>query len=198
MFSQPSALNFEMPDWLLASARSAEPMTSHDACMDFVIEAARQNIQRRTGGPFAAAIFESASGALVSLGVNLVTTRNASMLHAEMVAITLAQLKLRTYDLGRPDLPAHTLVTSTEPCAMCLGAIPWSGVRRVITGARDCDARAVGFDEGQKVGDWQGGLRDRGIEVVTDVQRKAARAVLEVYRDLGGSIYNGGHMGNSA
>lgn len=192
MFVQPSALNFELPDWLLAYARSAEPMTSHDASMDFVIEAARQNIQRQTGGPFAAAIFESASGALVSLGVNLVTTRNASILHAEMVAIALAQLKLQTYDMGRPDLPAHTLVTSTEPCAMCLGAIPWSGVRRVITGARDCDARAVGFDEGQKVADWRGGLRDRGIEVVTDVQREAARAVLEAYRDLGGSIYNGG------
>lgn len=192
MFTQPSSLNFELPDWLLACARSAEPMTSHDAFMNFVIEAARQNIQHRTGGPFAAAIFESASGALVSLGVNLVTTRNSSILHAEMVAIALAQRKLQTYDLGRPDLPTHTLVTSTEPCAMCLGAIPWSGVRQVITGARDCDARAVGFDEGQKVADWQGGLRDRGIEVVTDIQRDAAREVLEAYRDLGGSIYNGG------
>jgi len=192
MFSQPSALNFEMPDWLLAYARSVEPMTSHDACMNFVIEAARQNIERRTGGPFAAAIFESASGALVSLGVNLVTTLNTSILHAEMVAIALAQLKLQTYDLGRPDLPEYALVTSTEPCAMCLGAIPWSGVRKVITGARDCDARAVGFDEGQKVSDWKGGLRARGIDVVTEVQRDSARAVLEVYRDLGGSIYNGG------
>jgi tRNA(Arg) A34 adenosine deaminase TadA len=192
MFSQPSALNFELPDWLLAFAQSAGPMTTQDALMEFVIEAARQNIQRRTGGPFAAAIFESDSGALVSLGVNLVTTRNASILHAEMVAIALAQFKRQSYDLGRPDLPAHTLVTSTEPCAMCLGAIPWSGVRQLITGARDCDARAVGFDEGQKVADWQGGLRDRGIEVVTDVQRDAARAVLETYRDGGGSIYNGG------
>ncbi len=192
MFVQPSALNFELPDWLLAYAQSADPMTSHDAAMNFVIEAARQNIQRRTGGPFAAAIFESDSGALVSLGVNLVTSQRSSILHAEIVAIALAQLKLRTYDLGRVDLPTHTLVTSTEPCAMCLGAIPWSGVRQLITGARDCDARAVGFDEGQKAADWQVGLRSRDIDVLTDVQRDAARAVLEAYRDLGGSIYNGG------
>jgi len=192
MFIQPTSLHFELPAWLAEYARDAPAMTSPAESVDFVVRAARLNIEQGTGGPFAAAIFESSSGGLVSVGVNLVTSQNSSILHAEMVAIALAQLKLCTYDLGRPDLPAHTLVTSTEPCAMCLGAIPWSGVRRLIIGARDCDARAVGFDEGQKVADWQGGLRSRGIDVLTDIQRDAARAVLEAYRDLGGSIYNGG------
>jgi len=86
----------------------------------------------------AAAIFESESGRLVSLGgVNLVTSEGLSILHAETLALALAQHKPGTYDLGRYDLPAHELVTVTEPSAMCLGAIPWSGVRRLITGARD-------------------------------------------------------------
>ena len=84
------------------------------------------------------------------------------------------------------------LVASTDPCAMCLGAIPWSGVRHLLTGARDSDARAIGFDEGPKVADWQGALRERGIEVRCDVLRDEARAVLEAYRDNGGSIYNAG------
>lgn len=190
MFNQPAALHFTMPPWLAEYTRDFQPLKSAETRMTFVLEAARQNIAQATGGPFAAAIFESHSGQLVSLGVNLVTTRGSSILHAEMVAIALAQQKLGTYDLGQVDLPPHTLVTSTEPCAMCLGAIPWSGVRHLITGARDCDARAVGFDEGQKATDWQGGLRCRGIEVQCDVLRDEARAVLETYRDGGGKVYN--------
>jgi tRNA(Arg) A34 adenosine deaminase TadA len=58
--------------------------------MAFVVEASRRNVQNKTGGPFAAAVFEKESARLISLGVNLVTTQHLSMLHAEMVAISLA------------------------------------------------------------------------------------------------------------
>lgn len=190
MFSQPLSLHFDIPDWINSYAREASALPTTEARMNFVVEAARRNIAHGTGGPFAAAIFESGSGALVALGVNLVTSQNASILHAEMVAIALAQQKLGVYDLGAPGLPAMELVTSCEPCAMCLGAIPWSGVRRVITGATDADARAIGFDEGHKVADWQDGLRARSINVHTEVERESARAVLEAYREGGGRIYN--------
>jgi tRNA(Arg) A34 adenosine deaminase TadA len=37
---------------------------------------------------------------------------------------------------GPEVLAAATLYMSTEPCAMCSGAIYWSGVRRVVFGAR--------------------------------------------------------------
>ncbi len=190
MFTQPTALHFEIPAWLVEYTRDAVPIESAADRMRFVSEASRLNIEHQTGGPFAAAIFESDTGKLVSLGVNLVTSQGSSILHAEMVAIALAQLKLGTYDLGRADLPEHTLVTSTEPCAMCLGAIPWSGVRQVLTGARDSDARAIGFDEGDKPADWQDALRDRGIDVVADLLRDEARGVLETYHDGDGRIYN--------
>ena len=72
---------------------------------------------------------------------------------------------------------------------MCLGAIPWSGIAELVTGARDADARAIGFDEGQKPGDWQAGLQERGIEVTIDVQRDAAREVLSLYHRQDGPIY---------
>ena len=158
--------------------------------MAFVIEASRINVEQQTGGPFAAAIFERDSGKLVSLGINLVETEKLSILHAEMVAFAVAQAKLGTYDLGAEGLPAHELVTSTEPCAMCFGAISWSGVRRVVTGARDPDARSIGFDEGPKMTDWQSALEQRGIEVVRDIQREQAAAVLTDYLAGGGGIYN--------
>jgi tRNA(Arg) A34 adenosine deaminase TadA len=67
-----------------------------------------------------------------------------------MVAIMIAQKILGNFDLGDASVPAYELVTSTEPCAMCLGATPWSGVRGLVCGARDEDASAVGFDEGSK------------------------------------------------
>lgn len=180
-----------MPPWLAAYARSTAPMPTALERMAFVIEAARLNIEHGTGGPFGAGIFERDSGALVALGVNLVTSCHCALLHAEMVAIALAQQELGVYDLGAPGLPAMELVTSCEPCAMCLGAIPWSGVRDVITGATDADARAIGFDEGPKIADWTGALVARGITVEAEVARDRARAVLEHYRDLGGDIYNG-------
>lgn len=159
--------------------------------MRFVIAASRRQLAEATGGPFAAAVFERDSGRLVSLGVNLVTTQGLSMLHAEMVAIAAAQRCLGGFDLGAPGLPAHELVSSTEPCAMCYGAVPWSGVRRLVTGARDEDARGIGFDEGPKIRAWAEALRQRGIEVLSDVLRTQAAHVLADYAALGGPIYNG-------
>ena len=48
---------------------------------------------------------------------------------------------VQIYDLGGlGDGRAFELVTTTEPCAMCLGAIPWSGLSSVVCGARDQDA----------------------------------------------------------
>ncbi|MBX3176281.1 MAG: nucleoside deaminase [Candidatus Hydrogenedentes bacterium] len=179
-----------MPPWLSAMAAAYAPGGAPEARMAFVIEAARRNVSERTGGPFAAAVFEQESGRLVALGVNLVTTQGASILHAEIVALALAQRAAGNYDLGAPGLPAHELVTSTEPCAMCLGAIPWSGVRRVVCGARDEDARAAGFDEGAKPADWAGALAARGIAVLRDVARAEAAGVLREYADGGGPIYN--------
>lgn len=190
--SQPDEFRFTLPPWLSPMASAYVTADTLDARMAFVIEAARRNVDEKTGGPFAAAVFERDTGTLIALGVNLVTTQGCSILHAEMVAIALAQKVLGTYDLGGAGLLAHELVTSTEPCAMCLGAIPWSGVRRVVCGARDGDARDAGFDEGTKPEGWRGALAARGIAVVADIQREAAAGVLSAYALGGGCLYNAG------
>ena len=109
---------------------------------------------------------------------------------AGMMAIARAQETLGVYDLGAESLPVHELVTSCEPCAMCFGAIPWSGVRRVVCGASESDARAIGFDEGPRMRDWQQALAARGIEVATGVCGPQAREVLQRYARSGGEIYN--------
>lgn len=191
MSFQPKVIEIKLPEWI------DRFLTGYPDCipsiqdrMAFVIEAAQRNISEGTGGPFGAAVFEMESGRLISLGVNLVLSQGLSVLHAEMVAFALAQKKIGSYDLGRYDLPSHELVTSIEPCAMCFGAIPWSGVRRVIAGARDADARSIGFDEGPKMKDWRGELEKRGIATICDVSRDAAAQVLLNYSLQGGIIYN--------
>ncbi|GJL92381.1 nucleoside deaminase [Hyphococcus sp.] len=191
--SHADSLLITSPQWLRDYARETPPIAGDEARMVRVIGAARENVARGDGGPFAAGVFERDSGVLVALGVNMVATAGLSILHAEMMAVSLAQKKLGTFDLGAKGFPAHELVTSAAPCAMCLGAVPWSGVTRVVMGARGEDVEAVGFDEGAKPYDWEQELEKRGIEVVADVMRADAASVLKDYAARGGEIYNSAH-----
>jgi tRNA(Arg) A34 adenosine deaminase TadA len=184
-------LTLTLPHWFDAALRGRPAdLPSPEARMALVLDLARRNVEEGKGGPFAAAIFERDSGRLVSAGVNLVMPMNCCLLHAEVVAIIAAQRKLATFDLGSNGLPAMELVASTEPCVMCYGAVTWSGVRRLVCGARDEDARAIGFDEGAKPPRWADALRARGIDVVENVLRDEAAAILIRYRERGGFIYN--------
>lgn len=180
-----------LPEWVEASLTDAGRLfTTIQDRMRLVIKLAALNVDHQTGGPFAAAVFEQQSGKLIAPGVNMVTGSDCSSAHAEIVALATAQKMLGTYDLGAEGIPAYELVSSTEPCAMCLGAVVWSGVRSLVCGARDEDAREIGFDEGPKPADWADCLRDRGINVVRDVLRDQAKAVLLRYSQSGGIIYN--------
>jgi tRNA(Arg) A34 adenosine deaminase TadA len=176
-----------LPQWFKRQAKPRR-LPLIEERMEFVIDLARANIGHRTGGPFGAAVFDD-TGNLVSAGVNLVETANCSILHAEMIAIALAQKALGRYDLSDGKRLVYELVTATEPCAMCFGAVPWSGISRLACGARDADARALGFDEGPKMVRWQAALAERGITVVRDLLRKEAAAVLNEYKAAGGTIY---------
>jgi len=183
---------FRLPDWIKKTLR-AKPACYPDieSRMHLAVDLARENVIEKTGGPFGAAVFEQVTGRLISVGVNLVVYGQSSVLHAEMVAIILAEQSVGSYKLNAPELPYYDLATSVEPCAMCLGAIPWSGIRRVICGARQEDAEAIGFDEGAKPEHWIRKLHERKIEVVQDILRDKAIAVLHEYKDQGGIIYNG-------
>lgn len=181
---------WELPAWALDLVDEWDGGDADDdGRMQLVIDLASCNVAEGTGGPFGAAIFDRRTGDLVAIGVNAVVANNCSHAHAEMMAIARAQRVLGNYDLGADGLD-HELVSSCEPCAMCLGAVPWSGVRRLVCGATDTDARAIGFDEGDRPAGWQESLESRGIEVVTGVCREAAREVFEEYLEAGGEIYN--------
>ena len=71
---------------------------------------------------------------------------------------------------------------------MCYGALFWCGVRRLVCGARASDTERAGFDEGAKVENWQDELRQRGIDVVTDIHRDRTVAVLMEYAKACGAV----------
>ena len=178
------------PDWMEQVVDWRAHYATDESRMGLAIELARQNVLHGTGGPFGAAVFESGSGALVAAGVNSVTRLQNSMLHAEILAIMLAESRVGSYTLLGPGLPHHELVTTCDPCAMCLGAVLWSGVRRLVAGADRADASALDFDEGPVFPESYAYLESRGVAVVRGVLRREAAAVLELYRRQGGEIYN--------
>jgi tRNA(Arg) A34 adenosine deaminase TadA len=148
----------DVVDWQAVYATDEERMR-------LAIELARQNVLRGTGGPFGAAIVEVPSGRLLAVGVNRVIPSNNSTLHAEILAIVLAQQRVGSYTLsGRGDRHCE-IVSSCDPCAMCLGAVLWSGVRRLVTGAGRDAAAALGFDEGPVFQGSYAYLEARGVAI---------------------------------
>lgn len=181
-----------LPGWAVKRlAQLPAYLPSLDERMAAVIEFSRLNFVNGTGGPFAAGVFERDSGRLVVIGVNRVVASNCSSAHAEIMALSLAQQRLGTYDLGGAGLPAHQLVVNWRPCAMCYGAVPWSGVRSLVVAGDGPELEAItGFDEGPCHPDWRRELEKRDIEVVQDVLRDEAIAV---YREFAASrplVYN--------
>jgi guanine deaminase len=92
------------------------------------------------GGPFGALIVRG-DGELAT-GTNQVTSSFDPTGHAEIVAIRRACASLGDFRLN-----GCVLVSSCEPCPMCLAAALWARVDRVIFAADRNDAQSAGFDD---------------------------------------------------
>ncbi len=107
----------------------AEPLAAADASPDderFMRLALDE--ARRGDYPFGAVIVRE--GQILALGRNLGKTDDDPTAHGEMVAIRRCLL-----GRGRGALQGSTLYTSGEPCAMCMGAIIWCGIGRLVFAA---------------------------------------------------------------
>ena len=184
-------IRVDLPGWIEEHVDWTRRYAGDEEKMRFAIELARQNVLHATGGPFGAAIIAQATGEVVAVGVNSVVRLNNCTLHGEMVAIMMAQARLESFTLRGAPGGAYELITSCEPCAMCLGATLWSGVVRVVCGAHRDDARRLNFEEGPVFPASHEYLQARGIEIVEGVLRAEANEVLELYRMRSGTIYNG-------
>ena len=93
--------------------------------------------------PFGALLVKD--GVVVLTAVNTIHSDNDVTRHAELNLVSQAARQFSPEFLA-----GCTLVTSTEPCAMCAGAIYWSGISRVVFG---CAAATLGRHLGPIAGD---------------------------------------------
>jgi tRNA(Arg) A34 adenosine deaminase TadA len=182
--------SIELPAWLSDEMASLPThLRTHDEQMSLVNVLADRNWREGNGGPFAAIVVDSATGEVISVGVNVVLSTGISSGHAEVTALGLAQTRLGTWDLGaNRDL---ALVVNWRPCIQCYGATMWSGVRHLVVAGDGPELEGLtGFDEGPMVADWAEQFERRGITVTMDVGRDDALAVYTAYGRSQSLVYN--------
>jgi tRNA(Arg) A34 adenosine deaminase TadA len=182
-----------LPHWFSEElGRHPVFLPTREERMRMIIRFAELNFENDTGGPFAAGVFERETGKRIAIGVNRVVPSNCSAAHAEIMALSLAQRRLATFDLGGPGMAPHELVVNWRPCAMCYGAVLWSGVRSlVIAGSDDELEKLTGFDEGPIHPNWQAELRKRSVDLYDQVLREEALQVFQAFADSGALVYGG-------
>ena len=173
-------LHLTLPPWVHEAIDADRAYADADAQVALAIELSRLNVERASGGPFGAAVFNEA-GRLVGVGVNRVVAHHCSAAHAEVLALATSQQRLQRFRLNL-DGGRFRLATSAQPCAMCYGALIWAGIDELLIAATADDVQTLaGFDEGPLPADWQGELVKRAIVVRTGLLRDHARDVLRDY-----------------
>lgn len=115
-------------------------MAMHEELLLSAIEVARRS-RAHGNHPFGAVLADPDGEVLLS-AENTVVTGADPVGHAE---INLVRSATSTYSL--PQLQQLTLATSTEPCAMCSGAIYWAGIGTVVYGLAESDLRRMTGDD---------------------------------------------------
>ena len=177
-------IHLTLPPWVHDEVDSQKTYPDAESRIALAIDLSRHNIVNRSGGPFGAAVFNE-TGTLIGVGLNRVVPTACSVAHAEVMALATSQQRLQRFRLNE-DGGRITLATSSQPCAMCYGALIWGGIDELLIGARADDVQSLaGFDEGPLPADWAGELEKRGITVRSDLMREHARDVLRDYGESG-------------
>lgn len=169
-------IEIDQPPWVSELLARGDRYRSDEEKIGLVVELARQNVVRDTGGPFGGAVFPVGGDRPVGVGVNVVEGFHNSVLHAETVALMVAEAELANHDLA-----GHELFASAEPCAMCLGAVHWANLERVVSSALREDTEAAGFDEGPVFDGSIEYLERRGVAYVRGVRRDEGAEVLRLH-----------------
>lgn len=152
----------------------------YTAHMRRTLELAVENVRAGRGGPFAALVLKD--GAVIAEGTNRVTTAHDPTAHAEVMAIRAACEALDTYTLD-----GCTLVTSCEPCPMCLGAVYWARLDRVVFAATHAEAAEVGFDDSHIYDEIEKSPPDRALPM-TRVLADEGRRPFEAWTEYDGRV----------
>jgi len=107
--------------------------------LELAIQTAGENMDDG-GGPFGAVVVRE--GKIIARAGNRVVPGHDPTAHAEVMAIRMAAEHLGTHDLG-----GCTIYASCEPCPMCLGAVYWAGIRRIVYASDRYRAAEAGFSD---------------------------------------------------
>jgi tRNA(Arg) A34 adenosine deaminase TadA len=179
----------EYPPWAANVCEWDRVYSTDEEKMALAITVSELNVREGTGEPFGAAVFRADTGRLAAVGMSQVVRQKNSILHAEVMAVMMAEQRFQAYNLRVHGQP-YELFSSCEPCAMCLGAIHWSAVTRLVCGATREDAQSIGFDEGPVFPHSYAYLAERGLSIVRGVLQAEANAVIQQYARGGGVIHN--------
>ena len=188
--SASNPISAELPVWVGRQiAKWPKKLPSDSAAlMRYAVELLEVQIEKKTGGPFAALLVSNSSRQLVAVGLNRVVPLNDPTAHAECIAIRHAAKQLKQFQFNGD----YTLVTTAQMCGMCMTASLWAGVGKIIIGATAKDTeRLTGFDEGIISPNWKSQLKRRGIVVEQNILRTQVCQLLKRYVESGGLIYNG-------
>ena len=113
----------------MTHAEVTEQTNIHEQDLMFLRRAIELAREARCDGrhPFGSLIVNEHGETVVEARNNAVRPKGDPTQHAELVACSQAAHLLSEAELAR-----CTLYTSTEPCAMCAGAIYWTGIGRVV------------------------------------------------------------------
>ena len=140
-------------------------------------------------GPFYAELYAEHYNFVVGASNSVVETQCA-LNHAEMNTLKLAFDKYKNYNLAPYNL---TLFVNAEPCIMCLGAIMWSGVNKIIFSVPSSEVeRITGFDEGFKP-NWFEEMKKRNIKACGGIEEEYGKKILQYYVDIGKTVYKPTH-----
>lgn len=110
------------------------------AHMRRAIALSQEMMDSNRGGPFGAVI--TRGDTIIAEGFNKVTSSNDPTAHAEVTAIREACQAEESFSLQ-----GSTIYTSCEPCPMCLAAIYWARISRIVYANSRVDAAGIGFDD---------------------------------------------------
>jgi guanine deaminase len=147
------------------------------------IEQARTTMNSDIGGPFGALIIDQ-TGKILAIASNSVLHDHDATAHAEVNAIRLASKAI-----GSHDLSGCILYTTAYPCPMCLGAILWANIKKVIYGCRPADADAIGFRDDFMYAFLKNGVKDASVLDLTEQHRDACLQLFAEYQKKNKKLY---------
>ena len=146
------------------------------------IEEAKEGIAAGHGGPFGALVIKD--GQVIARAHNTVLRDNDPTAHAEVNALRMA-----CKELGTHELKGCVLVTTSEPCPMCLASSYWAKVKEIRYALGRQVAEEVGFRDIWIDEDIAKPVHERRLPLIHHPEFEEAKDNFSIWLKLNGESY---------